>query len=665
MILDRLWRPRTLAVSSTDALAASLEEVPHYPPSLQGLPAVRPARLLQDQRELLERIRLTSGVGDALWARWYAPVIDKYVAHVHLLPASQSHHHRGMGGLLRHGLEVAFQSLRLLDTVLVGGGETASARRAALPRWQYAAFLAGLLHDVAKPITDMEVKDRDGQAWSPFAQSLGDWLVGKDRYYLQWRAGRRDKHILMTAFVAPRFIGADGLAWMAGDDAGDILQLLAESLTGLEYGTNKLRDIATQADAWSVQKDVALLGTSATPAEGDLGIPVERYIIEMLRRLCSEGRFGVNKVGGEVWCIDNTLYLVWPKAGIAAIEALKRDRMPAIPGDPDRVAQILIERGLAVPAAQGPYHRLMPEALRDPSGREVFLRVLRLREPALLIDPPPMSVPGRIDEGTPEETTTVTAHPENPVPRASQAPPSLPSVIADTPPLPSSSPTKGAPQAPEQGAAPDAAALLRQLGPAGEILCAIAEDLARGARPATFAWAVDDELALLYPDAVTGYGIPAKDVLAALETPEMLIVPDPVTPAKKVRMLTVDGVNTRALVLRSDIATLMTRLQHLETAKPTSAATPAQASSSPAPPDQSSASASPPDRDTVLRTAARQSMLAKRIKGYFYLPVTEAVAALQSAWSILPEEAAERLADLPSGQIDNHTYLKIAEGSRT
>ena len=662
MILDRLWRPRPPAVFAGDALAAGLEEVPPYPPSLQGLPAVRPARLLQDQRELLDRIRLTSGVGDALWARWYAPVIDQYVAHVHLLPASQSHHHRGMGGLLRHGLEVAFQSLRLLDTILVGGGETASARREALPRWQYAAFLAGLLHDVAKPITDMTVTDRDGHAWPPFAQPLADWLAGKDRYFLQWRPGRRDRHIIMTALIAPRFIGAEGLAWIAGDDAGHILQSLTESLAGLEYGTNQLRDIAIQADAWSVQKDVARLGTMAAPTDADIGIPVERYIIETLRRLCHEGRFGINVVGGEVWHVDNALYLVWPKAGAAAIEALKRDRMPAIPNDPDRVAQILIERGIAVPAAQGPYHRLMPEVLRDPSGREVALHALRLRDATLLIDPPPALAPGRVDAGLPAEALPdVAAAPESPAPRVSPAPPSSPAVAADQPPLPSSPPAKEAPQTPEAAASADPAIALRELGPVGQILCAIAEDLARGARPATYGWSTEEGLALRYPEAVAGYGIPPKDVLALCQAPDPpLLIPDPVTPAKRVRAVKFGETEVKVIILRPDIAALMAQVRNGERAWP-----PPEPVNVPVPepqPDRQATDTPPPDRESVLRTAAQQSTQVKRSKkGALYLPLTEAVAALQAAWGLSPAEAAERLADLPQGELEKQLYLKIAD----
>ena len=670
MILNRLWRHKTFITASSttsDALASDRDEIPRYPPSLQGLPTPSCARLLRDQQELLDRIRLTSGVGEALWARWYAPVIDHYTAHVHLLPASQSHHHRGMGGLLRHGLEVAFQSLRLLDTILVGGSEeTASARRAALPRWQYAAFLVGLLHDIGKPITDMTVRDKDGQEWSPFAQSLAEWLVGRDRYYLEWRPGRRDKHVLMTALIAPRFIGAEGLAWLAGDDVGDILQLLVESLTGLEYGANKLRDIATKADAWSVQKDLVLLGTLAAPAESnDIGIPVERYILETLRRLCRENRFRINRVGGEVWYVDNVLYLVWPKAGAAAIEALKRDRMPGIPSDPDRIAQILIERGLALPAANGPYHRLMPETLRDPNGHEMALHVLRLRDAELLIDPPPSSVPGRVENGAQAapsaDTTQKTVH------QVAAAPPSLSEMTADTP--PPSSPAKGVPQTPGIDTTPSAVDALRALGPVGEILCAIGEDLARGKRPATFAWAVDDGLALLYPDAVTGYGMPAKDVLALCQDPEMLIVPDPVTPAKRVQTIVFGKKETRALVLRQDIAELVTRIREGDGAKTVDRSQSSPVSAPPATsttlPEPTTVAAAPPDRDDVLRAAAAQSKMVKRRQGFLYLPLAEAIAALQSVWKVTSAEATERLADLPNGQIDNHPYLKIPEKSPT
>ncbi|MEA1053921.1 TraI domain-containing protein, partial [Lamprobacter modestohalophilus] len=57
--------------------------------------------------------------GTPRWATYIEPVICRYAAFVHLLPASEAHHHCGSGGLLRHGLEVAFRATMLSQGVLV------------------------------------------------------------------------------------------------------------------------------------------------------------------------------------------------------------------------------------------------------------------------------------------------------------------------------------------------------------------------------------------------------------------------------------------------------------------------------------------------------------------------------------------------------------------
>lgn len=199
------------------------------------------------------------------------------------------------------------------------------------------------------------------------------------------------------------------------------------------------------------------------------------------------------------------------------------------------------------------------------------------------------------------------------------------------------------------------------MGPVGAILCAIAEDLARGARPATFAWSVEEGLALRYPDAVTGYGIPAKDVLALCQEPEPpLLIPDPITPAKRVRAVKFGETEVKVIILRPDIAALMAQVRNGERAWP-----PPEPVNVPVPepqPDRPTANAPPPDRESVLRTAAQQSTQVKRSKkGFLYLPLTEAVAALQAAWGLSPAEAAERLADLPRGELEKQLYLKIAD----
>ena len=89
--------------SGTPAVVASArkhkiwrdDEISRYSPFMQGLPVISPDRLLQTQSALIERIRQTVVSSQDVFDHHYYPVIQRYSAYVHLLPASQSHHHRG------------------------------------------------------------------------------------------------------------------------------------------------------------------------------------------------------------------------------------------------------------------------------------------------------------------------------------------------------------------------------------------------------------------------------------------------------------------------------------------------------------------------------------------------------------------------------------------
>jgi conjugal transfer pilus assembly protein TraI len=85
-------------------------EIPRYLPFLKGLPVAAPARIVTTQSELIARLQDGLAFTDTRFAALVRPVIERYAAFVHLLPASEAHHHRGAGGLFRHGLEVAFHA---------------------------------------------------------------------------------------------------------------------------------------------------------------------------------------------------------------------------------------------------------------------------------------------------------------------------------------------------------------------------------------------------------------------------------------------------------------------------------------------------------------------------------------------------------------------------
>lgn len=59
------------------------------------------------QKKLFSKLKHQSGVSPEEYTNYLEPILIAYADLVHLLPASEHHHHNTPGGLLRHGLETA------------------------------------------------------------------------------------------------------------------------------------------------------------------------------------------------------------------------------------------------------------------------------------------------------------------------------------------------------------------------------------------------------------------------------------------------------------------------------------------------------------------------------------------------------------------------------
>jgi len=214
-LLSRLFnRARTQA--PLEFLDEADNTVPHYPPPAPGLPPTPVRGLLEAQHDLIVQLKLTLGLTERQYLDLVQPVIERYTAFVHLLPASQ-HHHRGTGGLLRHGLEVACLAAQTSDAIVWANAETPCLRRDCEPRWRVAVALAGLCHDLGKPIVHFTVRDSSGAlSWQPFSGSLIDWANENriDRYFIDWREYSRD-HQLMSISVADQVLTPRVKAWLA------------------------------------------------------------------------------------------------------------------------------------------------------------------------------------------------------------------------------------------------------------------------------------------------------------------------------------------------------------------------------------------------------------------------------------------------------------------
>ncbi|WP_445366598.1 MobH family relaxase [Methylomonas sp. BW4-1] len=384
-----------------EVLPAINEEIPRYPPFMKGLPAAPVERILSTQTELIKAIEQALALPDDLYQNIAAPVIARYAAFSHLLPASESHHHRGAGGLFRHGLEVAHWATLASQGCLFATHASPRERKAQELRWRLAVCFAGLLHDIGKPVSDMAVVDSQGQhTWNPCDENLTDWAEQHhiDRYFLRWRENRHKRHEQFSALVIERVLTRESRSFIL-EPGPDIMQAMLEAIHGLDRGS-KLYELVMTADCKSVERDLKAHYHSIDSA---MGMPVEKYLFDAMRRLVKSGNWSVNEKGARLWRFKEGLHIVWRIGAQDIVITLAKDKVPGIPRDEDTLADILIERGLAIPkllpdGRQYRYWRMQPEGLENP------LYMLRLTSTESIFSNEPPVVVAAIEMGEQAET---------------------------------------------------------------------------------------------------------------------------------------------------------------------------------------------------------------------------------------------------------------------
>jgi len=529
------WRKKNPAThprqASQPVLEWSNEDIPRYPPFMKGLPVVAPARLIETQRELLERIANSIIATPAVFEDHYLAAVERFAAFAHLLPASQSHHHRGAGGLFRHAIEVGLWALQSADRVLLKSAVSPMHRREMEPRWQLAVFLAAMCHDAGKPVTDLTVSNKDRTStWHPISEDLYSWAINNrvNAYFLEWREGRGKQHTALSSLIADRIIGARSLAWIAEVDT-DLVVWLMESLAGNPGPTNLIYDLVSKADQSSVERDLKTLGVAMAGYE--LGVPVERHLIDIMRRFVREGIWLINLPGARLWNIEGQVYLVWPAAGEELARQIKEDGIPGMPRTPDGILDMLVDRGMAflrdAGTADERFWKIVPTVLAEKIP-DIKLTAIRLRDEVMVSSVPLQNAPGQV---------IVTAKRADPIPlsdpydRDSTVSRTEAMVTSDAiQTVAKSAPAKTVLESQTRLAAPP----IVLSGAIGEALKALAQDLKLNDKQFGHDAIVGREghVFLRWPDAFAGYGLSPKVVLDQLMERGWLVI-DPMSPLKR------------------------------------------------------------------------------------------------------------------------------------
>lgn len=347
--------------------------VPAYPRTGPAVPSVPPRMLLVTQDALIRELRQACSLANEDFDKFMLPAIERYAEYVHLLPASEYDHHADLGGLFRHGLEVALNASRGAEGKEFALNEVPSTRKFQLPRWRACAMLGGMLHDLGKAVIDVGAKDvSGGKVWNPHVQSLWDWVAesGIDHYMIHWRELRRHKeHDAISATVLVRIIPDETMRWLGeyGGRAAYDAMLLA--LTGSTDRNNPLIDVIKRADQASVAADRAE-AQRRLASVGEAGSRSNAaQLVRAMRDLVLKGAWQVNTPGNIVWHTAGGLYVMYPQCAKEVVESLREAGTTNLPNDPPVILEILREAGIIEQKNMG----------KDASGKEQIYDLHRVK----------------------------------------------------------------------------------------------------------------------------------------------------------------------------------------------------------------------------------------------------------------------------------------------
>ena len=176
--------------------------------------------------KILRNLRRELGCSEEHFHRVMGPVLSRYAAYIHRLPASTGAY-REPGGLLRQGLDNAVAVVRRgRETVLAYGFPGQQEKQK--PQWLLACALAGLLTNVGKNLQKWTVSDPDDRhRWRPQQQPLTQWLAAHRLTEYCLRPVNNQDSPLDT-LLAERILKPEG--WLALD--ADIQTVLLDVLGG-------------------------------------------------------------------------------------------------------------------------------------------------------------------------------------------------------------------------------------------------------------------------------------------------------------------------------------------------------------------------------------------------------------------------------------------------
>ncbi len=321
--------------------------------NLQQLPILSAPELIQAcgyAPDLPELFRLV-GVQEQHFDNLYRDSLYAFAEAVQLAPASESHHHAGPGGLLKHTLEVVHSALQLRKAYQLprrGEPETIVAQEHA---WTFGVFAAALLHDAGKVMSRsplmLTMTDGTERTWSPHDRQLTE--LAPASYRIDFRPAEYKAHNRYALTLFGVLLPSVARGWLT--NYPHILSQLVAYLWGDEFESGDIGEIVVRADRDSTARNLG--GSPDALRFPDAKASTADQLMSGLRQLLGEKDIKLNQNGGMGWIHNDYAYFVCKPLAEKLQSHLGSQAVAGIPTETSRIYDVLQEGGFALTTADG------------------------------------------------------------------------------------------------------------------------------------------------------------------------------------------------------------------------------------------------------------------------------------------------------------------------
>ncbi|WP_445766824.1 MobH family relaxase [Rheinheimera sp.] len=338
-----------------------------HPQKFRGIPVFDADSILMHYKPQLQKLREVVDIGDhrltpdgkPLFDELFTNIIKRFIGFVHMIPASEDHHHSNTGGLLTHSIEASIEALRWSKELKCQVTHMPDLDAKIKPVIDYSSWLGALLHDIGKIMRDISVDAVEVihpftkrpipmtapiLSWHPQKESLTDWAKNNNvsAYGVTWLRHRtHNRHNIDSGqILQPLLHGTYALDYLLSSPVKqEVYSELVRCLSGYTHQKGHLSDCMRMGDSVSTNRALSI---QYDPVRGQRRVSTATKLYHCINHARKEWDW--NRPKSQGWIIGSEAYVRWSSA-IDAIISASIEHQYGLPTDTRNVLTIMESNG--------------------------------------------------------------------------------------------------------------------------------------------------------------------------------------------------------------------------------------------------------------------------------------------------------------------------------